>query len=378
MKILSIETSCDETAVAVLEFNGKENFTILSEAVNSQIEKHKEYGGVFPDVAKREHSKHLPRLVKRTLDELKIATGNGKFSEEIKEKVKKILERQPECANYLLKEMPSAVDDIDYIAVTNGPGLIPALWIGVNIAQALSIMWGKEIIPINHMKGHIVSSLVDLEKNKLIQPEFPLIALLVSGGHTELVLIEDSFKYKKLGETRDDAAGESFDKVARMLDLPYPGGPEISKISELSKNTIDSFPRPMLKSNNLDFSFSGLKTAVRYCIEKIPNLTEGMKADIANEFQNAVIEVLVKKTRASIDEYMPKGIVLGGGVSANKKLRKSMEKLALENNIKIYLPPIGLSTDNAVMIALAAYVEIINGSYNKHTEEIQAKANISY
>lgn len=264
---------------------------------------------------------------------------------------------------------------IDAIAVTKGPGLEPALWVGINFAKALSSVWDIPLFPINHMEGHIVASLLKSKNKsqKIKNIKFSAVALLVSGGHTELVLIKNWFAYKILGKTRDDAAGEAYDKVARMLGLPYPGGPHISRIAETIPDKSSRFPlpRPMLNSDNFDFSFSGLKTAVLYTIKKIPRLTPKMKAEIANEFENAVIEVLLKKTLLAAQTYKAKTIILGGGVSANTRLRKYFISIAKENNVELLLPQPSLSTDNALMIAIAAYYRTIQG--NKKNKLITTK-----
>ena len=324
MKILSIETSCDETGISILDCKGARStssgqkfksvtFEILANNLNSQIKIHAPYGGVYPKLAKREHLKNLPILLKKTLKD----SGLSK------------------------KKSP-----VDLISVTYGPGLEPALWTGIVFAKELAEKWNVPIIPINHMEGHILS-VFGKNKGKFSIPEIksPILALLVSGGHTELVLAKEWMKYKIIGETLDDAAGEAFDKAARMLGLPYPGGPEISKLAEeqrkqngssrtvLRKFAKDSpspaisLPRPMLYSKNFDFSFSGLKTAVLYLIKKIGPLDEKKKMQIAMEFENAVVETLVYKTKKAIEKYNIKTIIVAGGVSSNKHLKKEMKKI---------------------------------------------------
>ncbi|MCX6755542.1 MAG: tRNA (adenosine(37)-N6)-threonylcarbamoyltransferase complex transferase subunit TsaD [Candidatus Nomurabacteria bacterium] len=357
MRILSIETSCDDTGIAILEVKGGEKnptFKVLAEGISSQIKIHAPYGGVFPALAKREHIKNLPILLEKVLKKAKIrplrptGTSPSKGQEKI---------------------------DIDIIAVTYGPGLEPALWTGIVFAKELSKKWDVPLLPVNHMEGHILSV---FGKNsgsfKMPKIEFPILSLLVSGGHTELVLAKDWMKYKTIGETVDDAVGEAFDKVARMMGLPYPGGPEISRLAEKSrKHPLPTsplangeelkLPRPMMYTKNYDFSFSGLKTAVLYLIRDLqkehPDKLQfvGMKEAIACEFEDAVVDVLTHKTLKAIKEHKVKTIVVGGGVSANKRLKKILtQKIKAENpKIKVLFPGKKLSMDNAVMIALVGY-----------------------
>ena len=333
MIILSIETSCDDTGIALLEIKGSEKnptFKILAEGISSQIKIHAEYGGVFPALAKREHIKNLPILLEKILKKSKLKNKN----------------------NY----------GIDMIAVTYGPGLEPALWTGIVFAKELSQKWNIPLVPVNHMEGHILSVFAENSGTfKMPKINFPILSLLVSGGHTELVLAKDWMKYKVIGETVDDAAGEAFDKVARMLGLPYPGGPEISRLaSEARKNKISletSFPRPMIYAKNFDFSFSGLKTAVLYYTQKIGMLDENKKIEVAREFEDAVVDVLTHKTLKAIKEYKVKTLIVAGGVSANKQLKKVLTKKIKDEKLgtTILFPGKKLSTDNAVMIALVGY-----------------------
>lgn len=261
----------------------------------------------------------------------------------------------------ILKDSRVSESMIDRIAVTHGPGLEPALWTGILFAKELSEKLNIPIIPVNHMEGHIFASLLtqsnphaDFKELKRI--EFPALAVLLSGGHTEIVSIEEMEKYKVLGSTVDDAVGEAFDKVARMLNLPYPGGPEISKLAEQArveniKNEI-KLPRPMIHSKDLKFSFSGLKTAVLYALKNIGEPTLEQKKDIAREFEDAVTEVIISKTKSAIEDNEVKTLIIGGGVVANKHIRESFEQLAKENSISLLLPASGLTGDNALMIAL--------------------------
>jgi N6-L-threonylcarbamoyladenine synthase len=351
MIILAIETSCDETAISVVECSGnfsRPKFNILSNIISSQVKIHAEWGGVVPNLAKREHIKNLPIILKKALKKAKIGQ-----------------------------------EKIDLIAVTVGPGLEPALWTGINFATDLSKVWGKPLVGVNHMEGHLLSVLLKEKSNlksqisKIIK--FPAAALLVSGGHTELVLIKDWLKYKIIGQTRDDAAGEAFDKVAKMLGLPYPGGPQIAKLADNHQSPVISnqikLPRPMINSKDYDFSFSGLKTAVLYLLRdlgakksgfrRIPRygrpkenqfLCDDLKIAICREFQQAVIDVLVSKTIKAAEQYKVKTVILGGGVAANKELRKQLKQSIKKNNaLNLILPEIKFTGDNAVMIAIAAY-----------------------
>ncbi len=362
MIILSIETSCDETAISIVEATGDfpgATYEVLGDAVLSQIELHREYGGVFPALAKREHARALVPVLEQALTAAKLPTlPHRRLFPEEKEKLKTMLAREEGLADAILSfserhDAPA----LDMIAVTHGPGLEPALWVGINFAQALGELWDIPVLGVNHMEGHIFSSLFD---GKNIAPiEFPSIALLISGGHTELVLMKEWGSYELVGKTRDDAVGEAFDKVARTLGLPYPGGPEISKQAGLHRaratETGVTFPRPMLTSNDFDFSFSGLKTAVLYHV-KDKTIGDGEREEIARAFEDAVTDVLVGKTMKAVEHYDAKTIILGGGVSANKHIRAMFKKVVTDErpDVALYLPEAKLTTDNAVMIALAA------------------------
>jgi len=365
MRILSIETSCDETGISILEVKGRQKpvFQVLANSLNSQIKIHAPYGGVFPMLAKREHQKNLPILLERTLKKARLRQGFG----------------------------GQAKSPVDLIAVTSGPGLEPALWTGIVFAKELSKKWKIPVVPVNHMEGHILSVFgINKGEFKIPQIKFPVLSLLVSGGHTELVLSKSFMQYKIIGETLDDAAGEAFDKVARMLGLPYPGGPEISKLAEIErKNLIPlplnkgenergflknsphpnpllgkervkiSLPRPMMYSKNFDFSFSGLKTAVLYLIRDLKNLgAELPKQQIAMEFENAVVETLVYKTKKAVEKYDVKTVIVAGGVSANKYLKKELKKM-INSKQKLLFPEKKLATDNSIMIGIAGYLKFI-------------------
>lgn len=407
MITLGIETSCDETAVALIETGASDDKAtspvtcrILAESIFSQIDIHAAYGGVFPVMAKREHARRLVPLLSHIISEAKsratISTESiapeiispDVFNKKI-ETIRSILaEKEPELlttllASSLVKEKPL----VDRIAVTRGPGLEPALWVGINFARALSVLWDIPVIPTNHMEGHIVGSLLPAKEAATIAKvtssgslrpiAFPAIALLISGGHTELVEIPSLGTYHIIGSTRDDAVGEAYDKVARMMNLPYPGGPLIGALAEKARIRLDNgsgaigknpitFPRPMLHSPDLHFSFSGLKTSVLYFIEKAKAaektastttaseaLTSETMENIALAFEDAVTEVLITKTAKALDAREAHTLVVGGGVIANSHIRAALETLARERGIPILLPPPGISGDNAVMIALA-------------------------
>ncbi|OGZ04495.1 MAG: hypothetical protein A2648_01500 [Candidatus Lloydbacteria bacterium RIFCSPHIGHO2_01_FULL_41_20] len=373
MKILSIETSCDETAISIIDVQTKKKvviFEVLGNVLLSQAKLHAKYGGIFPMMAKREHSKALIPLLVEVLGEAgMLKKKNSTIGKKEKSHLGKILAREPKLLEKFLKFIPIIEKlEIDRIAVTSGPGLEPALWVGINFALALSYIWRIPIIPINHMEGHIFASM--MQKYEKLQvtsyelqiPKFPILALLISGGHTELVLAKKFGNYKVIGATRDDAVGEAFDKVARMLGLTYPGGPEISRLAKTGKiNSLVVLPRPMITSKDFDFSFSGLKTAVLYLIKKIGRLTPQKKADIAREFENAVTEVLIYKTFGALKKNKAKTLLLGGGVSANEKIRKEFRQEIKKNysKVKLYLPESTLTTDNALMIAVTAYFKKI-------------------
>jgi N6-L-threonylcarbamoyladenine synthase len=413
MIILGIETSCDETAISIIETSGNFpddfNIDIKSNIVLSQIQIHKEYGGVFPALAKREHSKNLIPVFIQALKEADLYK-EATFSTNVLPQIEKMLEREPDLLKQFVEHIPtienpktcpvrsrkgsqrvSTSNGIDAICVTRGPGLEPALWVGINFAKALSEYWQIPALSINHMEGHVLVSLLkrkeeainqNIKNYKLSKFEFPAISLLVSGGHTELILIKDWFEYEKIGATKDDAVGEAFDKVARILGLPYPGGPEISKLADKWRKSGEKglgikLPRPMINSKDLDFSFSGLKTAVLYTVQKIENLTEEIKAEISAEFENAVVETIIKKTQDAILKFNGKTIILGGGVAANKTLRGNLQKLAEEENCQIFIPEINHSTDNALMISIAGALRVIKNGMPKEKSESKADGNWS-
>ncbi len=320
MLILSIETSCDDTSIAVVRVKEEKQgpkFFVLANEVSSQIKLHSKFGGVVPDLASREHLKNLPIVFQHALQKSGVS-----------------------------------LSDVDILAVTNGPGLIVSLLMGVHFARAIGYSLRKKIVPVHHISGHIYSNWLS---NKKI--DFPALNLVVSGGHTELILMKDFNKFKIIGSTRDDAAGEAFDKVAKLLGLGYPGGPIISKLAEKGNPESYNLPRPMINSKDFDFSFSGLKTAVLYLSKKDKSiLKKGKKQnDFCASFQKAVCDVLIKKTIEAAKKYKVKSVLLSGGVSANQFLRESLKKESKKNKLKFFVPDRIYSTDNAAMIAASAY-----------------------
>lgn len=382
MKILGIETSCDETAISLIEVDSDgRKIGILGNTVHSQIDVHASYGGVFPILAKREHQRNLVPVLVKTLKEAgeyKETDRRLREDDALNKEIEKILSREPELLAVFKETMPKvARPDIDYISVTRGPGLEPALWVGINFARALAILWDVPLVPCNHMEGHILTALIKKSDTgyELMEPSFPALSLLISGGHTQIVLAEKIGSYKIVGDTRDDAVGECFDKIARMLDLPYPGGPKISKLAEearaLHLQSPEPLPRPMIDSKDLDFSFSGLKTAVLYMIKRLHEkgiaLDDDIKRGICREAEDAIADVIAAKVRKAIEEYGIETIVIGGGVIANALIRKRLEKLADECTVKLLLPQFDHATDNGLMIALAGY---FNSSRTADPKEI--------
>src|SRR3989338_1412475 len=350
MKILGIETSCDETAAAVLEIKHG-SFKVLANVVASSVKLQAKYGGIVPEVAARKQMEYIIPILEQALK-----SGNSKFK----------------IQNSKL---------IDYIAATTGPGLITSLRVGVEVAKTLSYVWHKPLVTVNHLEGHIYSALLNKNQKskiknqkfgKLLNINFPALALVVSGGHTQLVLMKDYLKYKIIGETLDDALGEAFDKVAKILKLGYPGGPIISNLAEGGDADKIIFPRPMINSGDYNFSFSGIKTAVLYLARDLKKKTTVKQwnnetmYNICASFQQACIDVLLNKTLKTAREYKVKTIILGGGVAANKKLRNDLTRSAREKLAKVALliPDINLTGDNAMMIALAGYYKIKEKKFN--------------
>jgi N6-L-threonylcarbamoyladenine synthase len=329
-RILAIETSCDETACAILE-NGR---ALLSSTVASQMDIHARYGGVFPEVASRQHVLSIIPVVEDTLTQ----------------------------SNLTLK-------DIDAVAVTRGPGLAGSLVVGMNMAKGIALGMDLPIIGVNHLEGHIYSSWVyNAGESVPAEPQFPLMALLVSGGHTELNLMTDHLTYKRLGSTRDDAAGEAFDKVARLLGLPYPGGPSVQRAAENGDPSRFKFPRARL-DNPYDFSFSGLKTAVLYQVNDLKKKQTTLPVeDLAASFQAAVVDVLFSKTIQAARAHHAKEILVAGGVSANRALREAFQS---QEEFKVHIPPFSLCTDNAAMIAAAGYYRYALGYVSDMGMDVQ-------
>ena len=305
MKTLGIETSCDETAIAV--YDSKDG--IIGESIHSQMDMHAEYGGVVPELASRDHCLKI-------VDVLKDALGK------------------------------TSISSIDQVAYTSGPGLLGALLIGESFAQGLSTALDVPLIPINHLEGHLMSPMMEFPEISM-----PFICLLVSGGHSMIVDVKAKSDYEILGQSQDDAVGEAFDKVAKLLGLPYPGGPHIEKLALNGNPKAYDFPRPMIHSNNLDMSLSGLKTAVLYTIQKIEDLNEDIKADIAASFQKAVTDVLIAKIKKTVEQTNRSDVIVAGGVAANRYIREEFKNLEGILNIKVYYPDLKYCGDNAAMIA---------------------------
>ncbi|MES2931682.1 MAG: tRNA (adenosine(37)-N6)-threonylcarbamoyltransferase complex transferase subunit TsaD [Patescibacteria group bacterium] len=389
MKILAIETSCDETAISVLECEGDQKnatFKILGNVLLSQIDIHREFGGVFPAVAKREHAKNLVPVLAASLEEAELLHEDRQvLPDTVRTEIGTLLTREPELAEALFAFLDETeTPDIDAIAVTHGPGLEPALWVGVNLARALSMVWGKPLIGVNHVEGHIVSGIAVQDGNSfhITQPALPLLSLGIAGGHTDLVLMHEWLVYTIIGGTLDDSVGEAFDKVARMLGLPYPGGPEVSRLAEAARvegrSNPFTLPRPMLRSGTHDFSFSGLKTAVLYLLKNNSDMDENMKKYVALEFEDAVADVLWAKTAAVLEETETKTLVVSGGVSANAHVRRVFkERLEKDySHVSLHIPINSLATDNAIMIAMAGYYRALNKEFIEPSE-MKANGNLS-
>jgi len=322
MYILGIETSCDETAAAILDVSAKSGVKVLSNVISSQIEIHQKYGGVVPEIAAREHVLHIIPVINESL---------------VKAGIK--------------------ASQIKAIAVTAGPGLVTSLLAGVETAKTLAYAWKKPLVPVNHIEGHIHANFIDLKK----PIKFPAIVLTVSGGHTNLVLLKGYLKYQVIGETRDDAAGEAFDKGAKMMGIGYPGGPIVAKYALKAKASDIKLPRPMINSAGFDFSFSGLKTSLLYTLKKDAKWQNKIP-EYCFELQEAIVETLVSKTIKAAKKYNAKTVMLSGGVAANRHLREVLEKTVKEKllNVVFHMPNLAYTTDNAAMIAMAGYYRFIN------------------
>lgn len=340
MKILGIESSCDETAASVVEVDEASGANkTLSNVISSQIAIHQKYGGVIPELAAREHVLNILPVITEALEVAQVTP-----------------------------------EELDLLGVTAGPGLVTSLISGIETARSLAVVWQKPIVGVNHVAGHIYSSFLD----QSAPPQFPVITLTVSGGHTNLVLMKDWEDFKVIGETLDDAAGEAFDKGAKMLGLGYPGGPAISKAANdfaaSGQNTSLEFPRPLI-GKGFNFSFSGLKTALLYKLQKDPTWSKRVP-EYAFAYQEAIIDVLVAKVLAAVKKYQPRTVTLSGGVSANSRLREVLKSKLSEKhpNLTLMIPDFSYTTDNAAMIALAAYYSYRSGASNAW-QNLQVKVN---
>lgn len=332
MIVLGIETSCDETAAAVV----RDGRTILSNVVASQIEVHRPYGGVVPELASRHHIRNIVPVVEEAL-----------------------------------RGADTTLSGLDGIAVTRGPGLVGALLVGVQLAKALSYVSDKPLIGVNHLEGHLLAPQLALAPGQQLPDRH--VALLVSGGHTALVLVEAFGSYRLLGTTRDDAAGEAFDKVAKLLGLGYPGGPVIERLAEGGDGKAIDFPRALRRKDELDFSFSGLKTAVMNHVRRAGEPEGQALSDLCASFQEAVADVLVRKTLRAATDRRVKAVVAGGGVLANKAIRQALEQRLAAHEIALFVPPISLCTDNGAMIATAGTIRLARGERSGTDLNAQAR-----
>lgn len=326
--ILGIESSCDETGVALVRSTGNALPTLLSHALHSQIEMHQAYGGVVPELASRDHIRRVLPL-----------------------------------ATQVLTESGQLLADVDVVAYTRGPGLAGALLVGAGVACALGAALDKPVLGVHHLEGHLLSPFLSADP-----PEFPFVALLVSGGHTQLMRVDGVGRYEILGETIDDAAGEAFDKSAKLMGLGYPGGPALSRLAEQGDAAAFKLPRPLLHSGNLDFSFAGLKTAVLTQAKKLGDELEARKADLAASTEAAIVEVLVKKTLAALKQTGLKRVVVAGGVGANRHLRAQLNTACAAAKVRVHYPELHLCTDNGAMIAMAAAMRLQAGQQQANTD----------
>jgi N6-L-threonylcarbamoyladenine synthase len=326
--ILGIESSCDETGVALVRSTGNAVPTLLSHALHSQIEMHQAYGGVVPELASRDHIRRVLPL-----------------------------------ATQVLTESGQSLADVDVVAYTRGPGLSGALLVGAGVACALGAALDKPVLGVHHLEGHLLSPFLSADP-----PEFPFVALLVSGGHTQLMRVDGVGRYEILGETIDDAAGEAFDKSAKLMGLGYPGGPALSRLAEQGDAAAFKLPRPLLHSGNLDFSFAGLKTAVLTQAKKLGDELEARKADLAASTEAAIVEVLVKKTLAALKQTGLKRVVVAGGVGANRHLRAQLNTSCAAAKVRVHYPELHLCTDNGAMIAMAAAMRLQAGQQQANTD----------
>ena len=329
MLVLGIESSCDETGVALVRSAPTGTPTLLSHALHSQVAMHEAYGGVVPELASRDHIRRVLPLTSQVLRDANVG-----------------------------------LSQIDVVAFTQGPGLAGALLVGAGVACSLAAAIGRPVIGVHHLEGHLLSPFLSADP-----PEFPFVALLVSGGHTQLMRVDDVGAYQLLGETIDDAAGEAFDKSAKMLGLGYPGGPALARLAEFGDASTFNLPRPLLHSGTLDFSFAGLKTAVRTQVLKLgSNVCEKDKAHLAASTQQAIVDVLVRKTLAALRSTGLKRVVVAGGVGANARLREQLNAECAQRQIRVHYPELALCTDNGAMIALAAAMRLQRGTANTRTD----------
>ncbi|OYD51207.1 tRNA (adenosine(37)-N6)-threonylcarbamoyltransferase complex transferase subunit TsaD [Acidovorax kalamii] len=327
--ILGIESSCDETGVALVRSTGDAAIpTLLSHALHSQIEMHQAYGGVVPELASRDHIRRVLPL-----------------------------------ATQVLAESGQTLADVDVVAYTRGPGLAGALLVGAGVACALGAALNKPVLGVHHLEGHLLSPFLSADP-----PEFPFVALLVSGGHTQLMRVDGVGRYEILGETIDDAAGEAFDKSAKLMGLGYPGGPALSRLAEQGDAAAFKLPRPLLHSGDLDFSFAGLKTAVLTQAKKLGDELEARKADLAASTEAAIVEVLVKKTLAALKQTGLKRVVVAGGVGANRHLRAQLNAACAAAKVRVHYPELHLCTDNGAMIAMAAAMRLQAGQQQANSD----------
>ncbi|MBK0392852.1 tRNA (adenosine(37)-N6)-threonylcarbamoyltransferase complex transferase subunit TsaD [Ramlibacter algicola] len=321
MLVLGIESSCDETGVALVQAGGGAIPRLLGHALHSQVRMHEAYGGVVPELASRDHIRRVLPLTRQ-----------------------------------VLAESHRSLPDVDVVAFTRGPGLAGALLVGAGVACALGASLGKPVLGVHHLEGHLLSPFLSADP-----PEFPFVALLVSGGHTQLMRVEGVGQYELLGETIDDAAGEAFDKSAKLLGLGYPGGPALSKLAEQGDAKAFALPRPLLHSGDLDFSFAGLKTAVLTQVRKLGDQVDARKADVAASTEAAIVEVLLKKSLAALKATGLKRLVVAGGVGANRHLREQLDAGCARRGVRVHYPELALCTDNGAMIAMAAAMRLDAG-----------------
>ena len=325
--VLGVESSCDETGVALLDASGTGVPVLLSHALYSQIEMHQAYGGVVPELASRDHIRRVLPLIAEVMG-----------------------------------QAGRSLPEVDVVAYTRGPGLAGALLVGAGVACALAASLGKPVMGVHHLEGHLLSPFLSADP-----PEFPFVALLVSGGHTQLMRVDRVGSYELLGESIDDAAGEAFDKSAKLIGLPYPGGPHLAKLALQGDATAFKLPRPLLHSGDLDFSFAGLKTAVLTQAKKLGDALESRKADLAASTQAAIVEVLVKKSMSAMTQTGLKRLVVAGGVGANAALRSQLNAVCKQRGIRVHYPELHLCTDNGAMIALAAGMRLQAGLQDLQT-----------